>query len=74
MESIECCKKREWTDLIREMIAWTRQWLDLTRTNEQYKWEDTMKELKRDYQRTIEHTENMMIELDGFFRNSFDWE
>ena len=62
------------TALSREIIAWKRQWLDLTRTNEQYKWEDTMKELKRDYQRTIEHTENMMIELDGFFRNSFDWE
>ena len=26
-----------------------------------------MEELKGDYQRTIEHTENMMIELDSFF-------
>ena len=32
-----------------------------------------MEELKGDYQRTIEHTENMMIELDSFlFGSSFD--
>ena len=54
-------------ELSREMIAWKRQWLDLARTNEQYKREDTVAELKGDYQRTIEHTENMMIEIDSFF-------
>ena len=60
-------------ELSREMIAWKRQWLDLTRTNEQYKREDTVEELTGDYQRTIEHTENMMIELDRFlFGSSFD--
>ena len=48
------------------MIAWKRQWLDLARTNEQYKREDTGEELKGDYQHTIEHTENMMIEIDSF--------
>ena len=62
-------------ELSREMIAWKRQWLELARTNEQYKREDTVGELKGDYQRTIEHTENMMIELDSFlFGSSFDWE
>ena len=55
------------TELNREMIAWKRRWLDLTRTNEQYKREDAVEELTGDYQRTIEHTENMMIELDSFF-------
>ena len=60
-------------ELSREMIAWKRQWLDLARTNEQYKREDTVEELKGDYQRTIEHTENMMIEIDSFlFGSSFD--
>ena len=54
-------------ELSREMIAWKRQWLDLARTNKQYKREDTVEELKGDYQRTIEHTENMMIEIDSFF-------
>ena len=55
------------------MIAWTRQWLDLTRTNGQYKREDTVEELQGDYQRTIKHTGNMMIELDSFlFGISFD--
>ena len=54
-------------ELSREMIAWKRQWLDLARTNEQYKREDTVEELKGDYQRTIKHNENMMIELDSFF-------
>ena len=50
-----------------------RQWLNLTRTNEQYKREDTVEELKGDYQRTIEHTEKMMIELDSLsFGSSFD--
>ena len=34
------------TELSREMIAWKRQWLDLARTNEQYKREDTVEELK----------------------------
>ena len=63
------------TELSREMIAWKRQWLELARTNEQYKREDTVEELKGDYQRTIERTENMMIELDSFlFGSSFDWE
>ena len=33
-------------ELSREMIAWKRQWLDLARTNEQYKREDTVEELK----------------------------
>ena len=51
------------TELSREMIAWKRQWLELARTNEQYKREDKVE----DYQRTIERTENMMIELDSFF-------
>ena len=61
------------TELSREMIAWKRHWLDLTRTNEQYPREDTVEELKGDYQRTIEHTENMMIEFDSFlFGSSFD--
>ena len=60
-------------ELSREMIAWKRQWLDLARTNEQYKREDTVEELKGDYQRTIEHSENMMIEIDSFlFGSSFD--
>ena len=50
-----------------------RQWLDLTRTNEQYKREDTVEELKGDYQRTIEHTEKMMIEIGSLsFGSSFD--
>ena len=55
------------TELSREIIAWKRQWLDLARTNEQYKREHTVEELKGDYQRTTEHTENVMIELDSFF-------
>ena len=55
------------TEVSREMIAWKRQWLELARTNEQYKREDTVEELKGDYQRTIEYTENMIIELDSFF-------
>ena len=60
-------------ELSEEMDTSKRQWLDLARTNEQYKREDTMEELKGDYQRTIEHTENMMIELDSFlFGSSFD--
>ena len=60
-------------ELSREMIAWKRQWLDLARTNEQYKREDTVEELKGDYQCTIDHTENMMIEIDSFlFGSSFD--
>ena len=61
------------TELNWEMIAWERQWLDLARANEKYKREDTVEELKGGYQRTIEHTENMMIELDSFlFGSSFD--
>ena len=61
------------TELSREMTAWKRQWLDLARRNEQYKREDMVEELKGDYQRTIEHTENMIIELDSFlFGRSFD--
>ena len=61
------------SELSREMIAWKRQWLDLAHTNEQYKREDTAEELKGDYQCTIDHTENMMIELDSFlFESSFD--
>ena len=57
------------TELSREMIAWKRQWLDLhvASTEEQYKREDTVKGFKGDYQRTIEHTENVMIELGSFF-------
>ena len=34
------------TELSTEMIAWKRQWLDLTRTNEQYKREDKVEELR----------------------------
>ena len=49
------------TELSRVMIAWKRQWRHLTRTNEQYKQEDTVEELKGDYQGTLEHTENMII-------------
>ena len=61
------------TELSREMIAWKRQWLDLARTTKQYKREDTVEELKGDYQSSFEHTENMMIELDRFlFGSSFD--
>ena len=61
------------TELSREMIAWKRQWLDLARTNEQCKREDTVEELKGGYQRTIEHTENIIIELDRFlFGSSLD--
>ena len=60
-------------ELGMEMIAWKRQWLDLARTNDQYKREDTVEELKGDYQSAIEHTENMMIEIDSFlFGSSFD--
>ena len=55
------------TELCMEMIAWERQWLDLTCANEQHKREDTVEELKGDSQRTIEYTENMMIELDSFY-------
>ena len=36
------------TERSREMIAWKRQWLDLARTNKQYKREDTVEELKGD--------------------------
>ena len=54
-------------ELGMEMIAWKSQWLDLARTNDQYKREDTVEELKGDYQRAIEHTENMMTEIDSFF-------
>ena len=60
-------------ELSREMIIWKRQWLNLAHTNEQYKREDMVEELKGDYQRSIEHTENMMIEIDSFlFGSSFD--
>ena len=53
-------------ELSEEMDTRKRQWLDLARTNKQYKREDMMEEMKGDYQRTIEPTENMMIELDSF--------
>ena len=50
------------TELSREMIAWKRQWLELARTNEQYKREDTVEDLKGDYQRTIEdHTGQLAL-------------
>ena len=50
------------TELSREMIAWKRQWLELARTNEQYKREDTVEEFKGDYQRTIEdHTGQLAL-------------
>ena len=63
------------TELSREMITWRRKQIDLTRTNEQHKRQDTVEELKGDYQRTIEHTENTIIELDSFlFGSSFDCE
>ena len=59
------------TELSREMIAWKRQWVNLARTNERYKREEIR--WRKDYQRTIEHTENMMIELDSFlFGSPFD--
>ena len=54
------------TKLSREIITWKRQQFDLTRTNK-CKREDTVEKLKEDYQRTIEHTENMMIEFDSLF-------
>ena len=61
------------TELSSKMIPYKRQWLDLARTNEQYKREDTVEELKGDYQRTIEHTENMRKEIDSYlFGSSFD--
>ena len=61
------------TELGREMIAWKRQRLDLARMNEQCKRKDTVEELEGDYQRTIEHTENMMIKLDSLlFGSSFE--
>ena len=61
------------TELSSKMIPYKRQWLDLARTNEQYKREDTVEELKGDYQRTIKHNENMMIELDSLsLGSSFD--
>ena len=42
------------TELSKEMDARKRQWLDLARTNEQFRREDSVVELKGDYQRTIE--------------------
>ena len=51
----------------REMIAWKREWLNLAPTNEQYKREDMVEELNEDYQRTVEHTENVMIDLTVFY-------
>ena len=48
-----------------------RQWRDLARTYEQFRREDSAEEIKGDYQRTVEHTEHMMMELDNFlFGNS----
>ena len=41
------------TELSREMIEWKTKWLDLTRTDEQYKREGTVEELKGDHQRTM---------------------
>ena len=58
------------TELSSKMIPYKRQWLDLARTNEQYKREDTVEELKGGYQNAIEHTENIMIELDSFLFGS----
>ena len=38
-----------------------------------YEREDMVEKLKGDYQHTIEHTDNKMIELDSFlFGSSFD--
>ena len=51
------------TKLSGEMIAWKRQWFDVARRKTRRHGE----ELKGNYQRTIEHTENMIIELDSFF-------
>ena len=58
-------------ELSEEMDARKRQWLDLARTYEQFRREDTVKEVKGEYRRTIKQTEHMMMELDSFlFGNS----
>lgn len=55
------------TELSKEMDARKRQWLDLARRNKQCRREDTMVELTGDYQRAIEQTEDMIMELDNFY-------
>lgn len=55
------------TELSKEMDARKRQWLDLARRNEQCRREDTVVELTGDYQRAIEQTEDMIMELDNFY-------
>ena len=58
-------------ELSDEMDTRKRQWRDLARTYEQFRQEESAKEIKSDYQRTVEHTEHMMMELDNFlFGNS----
>ena len=58
-------------ELSDEMDSRKRQQRDLARTYEQFRREDSAEEIKGDYQRTVEHTEHMMMELDNFlFGNS----
>ena len=58
-------------ELSDEMDTRKRQWRDLARTYVQFRQEDSAEEIKGDYQRTVEHTEHMMMELDSFlFGNS----
>ena len=52
-------------ELSEEMDTRKRQWRDLARI--QFRREDTVEEMKGDYQRSVEHTEHMMIELENFF-------
>jgi len=58
------------TDLSKETDAGKRQWLDLARTNKQYRREHTVVELKGDYQCTIEQTEDMIMSLDNLLFGS----
>ena len=55
------------TERSNEIDARKRPWLDLARTNEHNRREDTAAELKGDYQRTIEQTEDKIMELDNFY-------
>ena len=56
------------TELSREIIASKRQWLEqLVRTKNTNEKTQYLEELKEDYQGTIEHTKNMMIELVSFY-------
>ena len=59
------------TELSKEMDMRKRQWRELARTYEQFRWEDTVEEMKGENRRTIKQTEHTMMELDNFlFGNS----